>query len=226
MQINILWPSTTRHVLFEVINYLAIFGPQITKRVNSAVFSVNPIAPPSSFTSLLFCSCAWSIGMDKKFRKVFATTKFPSRKAFSMHSATYSKHSCSYLLLLLVFVRGISFGVFFRALGSWIVVVLFKVPGFMSASWDGSLFNFFCFIWKSGTSLLSPLHRERCWKNDIAVPWNELVAVLKIGLWSMLSMAAVVKAPTFKLGVQATLSWLNWSITLLPNSVEILSTLP
>ena len=67
--------------------------------------------------------------MDKKFRKVFVTPKFPSRKAFSMHSATYSNHSCSSLSFLLVFVRDILFGVFLGALGSSIVIVLFKVAG-------------------------------------------------------------------------------------------------
>ena len=52
--------------------------------------------------------------------------------AFSMDSATYSSDYSSCLSLLLVFVLGTSFGVSFKALGSWIVTVLFKVAGFMS----------------------------------------------------------------------------------------------
>ena len=77
--LNGLWPSTTSYVLFYSLTILAISGPQIIKHVNSDVFSVNPIPPTSSFTSLLFCWCAWSIEMDEKFCNVFATTKFPRK---------------------------------------------------------------------------------------------------------------------------------------------------
>ena len=53
------------------LTILAICGPQIIQHVNLAVFSLNPIALPSSFSRFLFCSWAWSLGMDEKFHKVF-----------------------------------------------------------------------------------------------------------------------------------------------------------
>ena len=49
-----------------------------------------------------------------------------------MHLTTTSSHSPSFLSLLFVFVLGISFAVSFKALGSWVVIVLLKVAGFMS----------------------------------------------------------------------------------------------
>jgi hypothetical protein len=36
---------------------------------------------------------------------------------------------------------------------------------------------------------------DRCWKSEMLVPWKEVVAVVAVGLWSMLSIAAVVNNP-------------------------------
>ena len=42
-------------------------------------------------------------------------------------------------------------------------------------------------------SCFSPsLSVDRCWKSEMLVPWKEVVAVVAVGLWSMLSTAAVV----------------------------------
>ena len=45
-------------------------------------------------------------------------------------------------------------------------------------------------------SCFSPsLSVDRCWKSEMLVPWKEVVAVVAVGLWSMLSTAAVVNNP-------------------------------
>lgn len=45
-------------------------------------------------------------------------------------------------------------------------------------------------------SRFSPsLSEVRCWKMEMRVPWNDDVAVVAVGLWSMLSIAAVVNSP-------------------------------
>ena len=39
-----------------------------------------------------------------------------------------------------------------------------------------------------------------CWNKDIPVPWKEPSAVVELGLWSILSRAAVVKTLDFSVG--------------------------
>lgn len=41
--------------------------------------------------------------------------------------------------------------------------------------------------------------KSRLLKSDIPVPWKEFVADVELGLWSMLSMAAVVNNSCHKL---------------------------
>ena len=78
-------------------------------------------------------------------------------------------------------------------------------------------------LWRIQCSLRSvPLLRLfGCWKSEIPVPWNESVAVVVLGLWSMLSTAAVVNKPWRTLGGHTT--WSRWycSHTQLPIEVDI-----
>jgi hypothetical protein len=43
-----------------------------------------------------------------------------------------------------------------------------------------------------------------CWKSEMLVPWKEVVAVVAVGLWSMLSIAAVVNNPFLMTAGQTT----------------------
>ena len=60
-----------------------------------------------------------------------------------------------------------------------------------------------------------------CWTSEIAVPWNESWALVELGLWSMLSTAAVVNRPSLSLDGHTTPSASYRSMTLLVISVDI-----
>lgn len=64
-----------------------------------------------------------------------------------------------------------------------------------------------------------------CWAREIAVPWNESLKVVELGLWSILSTAAVVNNLFHTLDGQTTASLSYLAVTLLAMSVEIDSTL-
>ena len=69
--------------------------------------------------------------------------------------------------------------------------------------------------WRLTPSLLS----ARCCVIDIAVPWKESLAVLELGLWSILSTAATVNTSFLKIWGQTILSSSNWLQTLLPSEL-------
>ena len=55
--------------------------------------------------------------------------------------------------------------------------------------------------WVVATVRCTPLNLwAGCWNSDIPVPWNESCEVVELGLWSMLSIAAVVKRPPLGCG--------------------------
>ena len=60
-----------------------------------------------------------------------------------------------------------------------------------------------------------------CCNRDIAVPWKDPCDVVELGLWSMLSTAAVVKTPVTACGGHTTPSDSNLAHRLFPTSVDI-----
>ena len=51
--------------------------------------------------------------------------------------------------------------------------------------------------------------KQGCWRREIAVPWKDAFAVVELGLWSMLSMADVVKTLLRIFGEHITCSLWN-----------------
>ena len=64
-----------------------------------------------------------------------------------------------------------------------------------------------------------------CWKRDTLLPWKESTAVVELGLWSMLSTAAVVSNPFLRLGGHNHLSRLHFSHTRFPRAFDMSITL-
>ena len=79
---------------------------------------------------------------------------------------------------------------------------------------------------KTSVALSFPLSSVfGCCTSEIAVPWNELWALIELGLWSILSTAAVVNSPSLSLDGHTTPSLSYRPITLLVISVDIESSL-
>ena len=62
---------------------------------------------------------------------------------------------------------------------------------------------------------------DGCWNNDIPVPCSDPLAVVELGLWSMLSTAAVVNKENRNFGGQTTFSSSNLADTPFPIVVDI-----
>ena len=65
---------------------------------------------------------------------------------------------------------------------------------------------------------------EYCWNNEIPVPWKDSVAVLELGLWSMLSIAPHINTFFLRFGGQTIESRSYCLDILLPIAVSISST--
>ena len=59
-----------RELIWNSLMTLASSGPATIQRNRALGFCNKPTAPPSPFTILLFCSCAWSIAIAEKGRFV------------------------------------------------------------------------------------------------------------------------------------------------------------
>ena len=64
---------------------LATSGPAIIQRSRALGLSVRPTAPPSPMINALFCSCAWSIGIEENTFFVFRTVKLPAPHSLATH---------------------------------------------------------------------------------------------------------------------------------------------
>lgn len=67
-----------------------ISGPHTIQRNNWQEFSVKPIVLPLPLTILLFCWCAWSIGIDENAQWDFCTTKCPFPNSVATDGASLS----------------------------------------------------------------------------------------------------------------------------------------
>ena len=104
-----------------------------------------------------------------------STSDASIRRIFSSHFCSTVK-SISHYLYLSPMVYWL-----WMEKGGWMLV---KESGS-----SGTLFTLLSLI--RIDSCFSPsLSVDRCWKSEMIVPWKEVVAVVAVGLWSMLSIAA------------------------------------
>ena len=75
---------------------LAISGPDSIHRQRAFGFSVKPTAPPSPFTIALFCSCAWSMAIDKKRLRVLFTVSSPFLNSEAICGTIWSSECMSH----------------------------------------------------------------------------------------------------------------------------------
>ena len=89
---------------------------------------------------------------------------------------------------------------------------------------SGTLFTLRSLI-VSGSRFSPSFSAVGCWKSDILFPLKEVVAVVAVGLWSILSIAAVMKSPLLRIeGHNTPSSWYLLTAAS-PKWAEIASTL-